>query len=287
MKRPLWLLAAGACAGLAVAVAGLVAPPEVARVPEGAIAAVNGSPVRSADYERALEALAADRREALGESERQHVLDRLVDEELLVQRAFELGLARQDRRVRSDLVAAVIEAVTTEAAQREPDAAEVAAFFADNRALFAVPGRARVEQVLVRVHGDADPDALARARDATARLRAGEAAGAVQQRADPDAIGTLPTAALPAAKLREMLGPTAFAALARLAPGEVTDPVRAGGGYHVLRLVAREEPALPELADVEPSVRAEMQRRAADAALRTYIEDLRRRAEIDVARSAP
>jgi len=100
VTRPLLLLSAGACAGLALAVAGLVAPPETPRLPEGAVAAVNGSLVRSADYERALEALAADRRDALGASEKRHVLDRLVDEELLVQRAFELGLARQDRRAR-------------------------------------------------------------------------------------------------------------------------------------------------------------------------------------------
>lgn len=287
MTRPVLLLAAGACAGLAVAVAGIVAGPEAVRVPEGAIAAVNGSLVQRADYERALGALAADRRGALGESERRHVLDRLVDEELLVQRAFELGLARQDRRVRTDLVAAVIEAVTSDAAQREPSADEVAAFFAENRDRFAIPGRARVEQVIVRAQDDGDPAALARAQDAAARLRAGEPAAAVQQQADPGVIGLLPATALPAAKLRELLGPTAADALARLAPGEVADPVRAGGSYHVLRLVAREAPVAPELAEVEPSVRAEVQRRAVDDALRAYLEDLRRRAQIDVAGAAP
>jgi parvulin-like peptidyl-prolyl isomerase len=287
VTRPLWLLAAGAGAGLALAIAGLVSAPETQRVPDGAIAAVNGSLVRRADYERALEALAADRRDALDEGDERHVLDRLVDEELLVQRAFELGLARQDRRVRAELVTAVIEAVTSEAAQREPGVDEVAAFFAEHRALFAVPGRARVEQVFVRAADDGDAAALARARDATARLRAGESSAAVQERADPGVVGALPAAALPAAKLRELLGPTAADALAALAPGGVTEPVRASGGYHVLRLVAREAPVAAELAEVEPAVRAEVQRRAVDAALRTYLDDLRRRAEIDVAGSAP
>lgn len=288
MTRPLLLLAVGACAGLALAVAGLVAPPAAPRVPAGAIAAVNGSLVRSADYERALEALAADRRAPLGAPEKRHVLDRLVDEELLVQRAFELGLARQDRRVRAELITAVIEAATGEAAQREPDAEEVAAFFAENRALFAIPGRARVEQVFVRASDDGDPAALARARDAATRMRAGEAAAVVQARVDPGAVvGGLPAAALPAAKLRELLGPTAADALAALAPGEVTDPVRGGGGYQVLRLVTREASVVPPLAEVEPAVRAEVKRHAVDAALRAYIDDLRRSASIDVAGSAP
>jgi peptidyl-prolyl cis-trans isomerase C len=287
VTRPLLLLAAGACAGLALAVAGLVAAPEAARVPPDAIAAVNGSLVRRADYERALDALASDRRDAIGEREKRHVLDRLVDEELLVQRAFELGLARQDRRVRADLVAAVIEAVTSEAAQREPTDDEVRGFFAENRDLFAVPGRARVDQVFVRAAEDGDADALARAQEAAARLRAGDAANAVQLQTDPGVVGTLPATALPAAKLRELLGPTAAEAVAALAPGEVTDPVRAGGGYQVLRLAARDAAIAPTLAEVEPAVRAEVQRRAVDAALRTYLEELRRRAQIDVAGAAP
>ena len=35
--------------------------------------------------------------------------DRLVDEELLLQRGFELGLVRRDAKVRNDVVAAVID----------------------------------------------------------------------------------------------------------------------------------------------------------------------------------
>ena len=63
--------------------------------------------------------------------------------------------------------------------------------------------------------------------------------------------------------------------------------MRVGGGYQVLRLVTREAPVAPSLAEVEPAVRAEVRRRGVDAALRTYLEDLRRRAEIDVAGAAP
>ena len=38
----------------------------------------------------------------------QRVLDRMIDEELLGQRGLDLGLVRADRRVRADLVSAVI-----------------------------------------------------------------------------------------------------------------------------------------------------------------------------------
>lgn len=288
MTRPVALLALGAAIGLTVAAAGLVSKPRAAHtVPDDAIATVNGTLLRRADYERAVEALASDRRSGLADDDKRHVLDRLVDEELLVQRAFELGLAQRDRRVRTDLVTAMIEAVTNEAEQSEPSDADVAAYFAEHRDYFATPGRMQVEQVFVRASGDADADALARARDAAEKLRAGVSAEAVQTEAGPAPVATLPGGALPAAKLREYLGPAAVEALLALAPGAVSEPVRAAGGYHVLRLVAREPGASPALAEVEKEVRAEVRRHAGDAALRRYLDDLRSRAEITLAGGVP
>lgn len=101
MSRATGVLAAGALLGLAAAGAALLAPRAgPAALPDDVVAVVNGAPVRSADYRRAVAALAADRRDPLGDADRRFVLERLVDEELLVQRALELGLARHDRRVR-------------------------------------------------------------------------------------------------------------------------------------------------------------------------------------------
>jgi peptidyl-prolyl cis-trans isomerase D len=215
------------------------------------------------------------------------VLDRLVDEELLVQRAFELGLAQRDRRVRSDLVTAVLEAVTNEADQTEPSDADVARFFGENRDYFATPGRMQVEQVFVRAAGDPDPDALARARGAADRLRAGESAESVQRDAGPGAVAPLPNGMLPAAKLREYLGPTAIDALRGLPAGAVAEPVRAAGGYQVLRLVAVEAGAAAALDAVRDEVRAELRRRAGDDALRRYLAELRGHAQIRLAGTPP
>jgi len=287
-RRPIALLTAGALLGLAAAAAGLLAQTRAAsEVPDGAVASVNGTAVRRADYERAVEALATDSRNAIDDADKRHVLDRLVDEELLVQRALELGLARQDRRVRGDLVTAVIESVTADAGQREPDAEELRAFFDANRDYFARPGRLHVEQVFVRSNDDADASALGRARDIATRWRDGATAAELQQAVGDGPVAKLPNAPLPAAKLREYLGPAAVETAAALAAGEVADPLRAAGGYQVLRLVAREPNRVPELAELESEVRTEWRRRAGDEALRAYLDELRRRAAIHVAGTLP
>jgi parvulin-like peptidyl-prolyl isomerase len=287
-RQAITLLGVGALLGLAAAAAGLLAQTHAAsEIPDGAVAAVNGTAVRRADFERAVEALAADRRSAIDDADRRRVLDRLVDEELLVQRAIELGLVRQDRRVRGDLVTAVIESVTADAGQREPSADELRAFFETNRDYFARPGRLQVEQVFVRSAGDDDDAALDRARDVASRWRDGASAAELQQSVGDGPVAKLPDAPLPAAKLREYLGPAAVESVATLAVGEVADPVRAAGGHQVLRLVAREPNRVPALAEVETEVRAEWRRRAGDEALRAYLDDLRRRASIAFAGSPP
>ena len=287
-RRPIALLSLGALLGLAAAAAGLLAQTRTAsELPDGAVASVNGTAVRRADYERAVEALATDSRSPIDDADKRHVLDRLVDEELLVQHALDLGLARQDRRVRGDLVTAVIESVTADAGQREPDAEEVRVFFDANRDYFARPGRLHVEQVFVRANDDADGAALGHAREVTTRWRDGATAAALQQAVGDGPVAKLPDAPLPAAKLREYLGPAAVEAAAALAPGGVSDPVRAAGGYQVLRLVAREPNRVPDLTEVENEVRAEWRRRAGDEALRTYLDELRRRAAINLAGSLP
>ncbi|MDX2170440.1 MAG: peptidylprolyl isomerase [Deltaproteobacteria bacterium] len=273
-RRPIVLLVLGAAAGALAAAAGLTAP-SATRLPAGVIALVNQQPIREEDYARALDAVAADRRGPLREEDRQHVLDRLVEEELLVQRGLELGLARDDRRVRADLTQTVIDGIVSQTADREPTDAELQAFYDQQRDFFAGPGRLQVRQVFVRVTAASDPAALARAAQAAQRLRAGEDLAAVQAALGDPPLSPLPDTALPPAKLRDYLGPTALRAALELEPGEVSDPVRSGTGYHVLQLVDRQREAAPELADIRDQVANEWRRRSGEQALRQYLDELR------------
>jgi len=287
-RRANLLLAAGAAAGLALAAYEILRPAAIGgAVPPGAVALVNGQPVPRDDYERAVDGVAADRREPVSDAERRRVLDRLIEEELLLQRGLDLGLARRDARVRSSLVTAVIDVVAAEAAARQPSADEIARFYAENRDYFAAPGRARVHQLLVRVaKSDDDEKARARAAEAARRIRAGEDFAAVARELGDAPVAPLPDALLPPAKLREYLGPTASRVALDLPVGEVSDPVRSSAGYHVLRVLERDAGSAPPLADVEPEVRAELVRRNADRALRDYLAELRAHARVVVSEDA-
>jgi hypothetical protein len=275
------LLAVGALAGLAAAAASLLGTGGGAQpLPDGAVARVNGTLIRAEEYERLLAGLEGDRRTPLDAEGRRRVLDRLIEEELLVQHALALGLARSDRRVRADLVSAVLGSLSTAGDATAPDDDEVREFYQDNREFFAGPGRLWVRQVFVAVDGGAEEAARERAQRAALRLRAGEPIGTVRAELGSPEVAPLPDAPLPPAKLREYVGPTALLAALDLAPGATSEPVRSAQGYHVLHLVEREAGGAPPLEEIAPQVRAELRRRAEDRALRERLDQLRAEADV-------
>ena len=180
LDRSSALLAVGSTLGLLLAAGSLLASGRSPghALPPDTVARVNGVPIRAEDYRRALDAVAGDRRDDPDAGMRRHVLDRMIDEELLVQRGLELGLARVDPRVRRELAAAVVTEAVTEDTGSEPTADDLRALYEAERGFFARGGRLQVRQVFVAA---TTPDAERRARDAAARLRAGGDPASVRQ----------------------------------------------------------------------------------------------------------
>jgi hypothetical protein len=282
LDRGTILLAIGSTLGLVVAAGGLLASGRRpgAALPPGTVARVNGVPIRTTDYERALASVADDRRVAPDAALRRHVLDRLIDEELLVQRGLALELPRVDPRVRRDLAAAVIDAATASGAPRDPTPAELATLYTSDPGFFARNGRVHVRQIFVAAGA---PDTDGRAAAAVGRLRRGEDVATVRAAlGDPDPA-PLPDGPVPIAKLADYLAPTALRAALALASGEVSEPIRSTAGLHVLVLVSRETAGPPPLEQIEDEVRVEWRRREGERALRAQLDGMRAQAALEVA----
>jgi len=288
-RRPLLWLASGAAAGVALAAWGLLGTDASGgALPRGVVASVNGNLIHVDEWQRLVDGIESDTREPAGAELRRRVLDRMIDEELLVQRGVELGLVESDRRVRADLAQAMIQSIVVETEDERPSDDELRRFYEEQTGFFTQPGRVRAAHVFFRVPAPGeDAAAAARASEAHRRLAAGEPWERVREELGDQEISPLPDALLPLAKLREYVGPTALRAVMELAPGEVGAPVRSGTGYHVFRVVEREAPRLPPFEDVEERVRAEWVRRAGDRALRGYLDDLRENARVVTVEALP
>ncbi len=282
-----WLVL-GAIAGAAIAGATLVrggAPDSVgatALPSSDIVATVNGKPVTREALARYIGALARERGSLdLNPAEQRRLLDRLIDEEVLLQYGVALGLERSEASARRAIVAAVIDTLTT-SEMREPDRSELEAFYRDYGKTVARAGAVEVELALVPVGALAEDDAKARATEIARRARAGESlatlADELAQPLDP------PLAAGPTYfdALRDRFGNVVVQALAQLSPGAVSDPVRAMDGYWVTRLVTREPDVVPPLDDVTDAVQQAWVQHEHDALLTREIERLRTQADVTI-----
>jgi len=276
----------GAALGIALATSGLLEQSTPRQELDDSTAAlVNGHPITRDDYERALAAVAADRREGhLTPADRHQVLERLIDEELLVQRGIELGLTERDRRVRTAISSAVIGlfAARDQARDSEPSDAELRAFYVANAGWFTAPDQLRIEQLFFRVTADRDDEATrelaSRVRDALAHRTMSEVADQADEFDVP-----LPTTPLLVRQLRDLLGPTVARSVTELDLAELSAPVRSGSGYHLVRLVSREGGHLSPFDEVRDQVIAEFGRRSNEGELNRFLDERRREVSILVA----
>jgi len=269
--RDIAILAAGACAGIALAVYGLLAGDAPRTLPADAAARVNDRLIGNTELADALAALGSDSRDPLDAADRTWILRRLVEEELLVQRALELDLGHTDRAARDALVDAMIRRITRDAAARSPSEDELRDWYADNRSLFAGAPR-------LRVQARAMPDE-ASAQALRRRLQSDDAGDA----SGWGPVAGLPDVLLPPAKLRDYLGPRLTTALTDAPEGEWLAPLPYAGRWIVARVARRSESGAPAFDDIPGRVEAAWRRAEMDTALARYLDELRARADIETA----
>ena len=287
MRVPRPAQSIAAAAGLAIALSGAIAPaPRGADESGAVVACVNGAPIREAALERALGRRRAPQGDPADPLLRAALIDRLVDEELLVQRAAEVGLVLSDRGVRKALARAAIDEAVGDAAARAPSERELRAFHAVNAGLFSLPRRVRVRAI--SFDASVDPDAaMRRAREAAAAIARGLAFDAAAARFGDHPGLPLPDALLPEAALLRQLGPSISEAALVLAAGGVSAPIRVGASVHLLQLAEIEPERAQPFERVSAQVAAELARRRGDEALEALLARLHAQARIARAPDRP
>jgi hypothetical protein len=283
-RRALGWLAIGALAGIALAAASLVRAPEstVPALAPDVVALVNGQPIEREALARFAAVLARERgRLELDPAEERRILDRLIDEELLLQRGLALGIERREPSARRAIVSAVVDGITSDDA-REPDRAALETFYRENASRWTRPGDVLVE--MARVPKDA-PEADARAAEVVRRARIGESLDVIGAELGAPIEPPLPPGRISPDALRDRVGDVVVQALLALLPGETSEPVRAFDGLWVVRLLARDPDVQPPLEAVYEPVRQAWLEREHEERLTRELALLRERATIEIAPS--
>ncbi len=280
-RSRLTLLALGAVAGLIMAASGLVERwgASGGALPDYAVARIGERFITRERYLQVASDLAADRRSPLDERDRQFVLDRLIDEELLIMRGIEMGLAGNAPQVRKSIASVLIAQIAAEAEAQSPDEAALRALYESDPEFFTTTARYHLRWLSLP---GADDQAGQKAADTYQQLSVNVPLQDVMQSTGLQLETVLPDAMLPLAKLADYLGSELARQAAGMQPGEYSAPIAAGGSFHILYLVDRQVGELPAFEQARPLLEAEYLRREGDKALRRYLAWLRQRAEIIV-----
>jgi PPIC-type PPIASE domain len=276
-RRAQILLAFGAIIGLVLAATDLLTN-DIQHIDNSTAAIVNNHRILVSEHLTYLSLLANDKREPLTESDHQHVLNKMIDERLMLERGVKIGLPDSDPNVKKTIIQSMIQLAITDATGVQPDNTELQKFFDQNQKYFAKPAQLKIERMVFR---NRDPElALSKARLAHQHLVDGENFSEVKHRlADKDII-QLPNSPLSPNKLQQYIGPQLTKHTLSLSSGEISEPIADGNTYNIIWLQTVHRPTPPSLASVREQLVREYQRRQGERALQDYLTQLRKQAEV-------
>lgn len=273
-RRSLILCAAGAIIGLGIAGGGLFTAhgTRTSAVPAEDAAIVNGVPILRADLIQQVDSLHAQGYGRTTLAQRAKVLGDMIREELYVQRGVEVGLTNDDIDVRTALVAATEGQVAQDAMTSRPSDRELRAWYGSHADDYAGEG-------LITLHEWLLPPGSRNGQPAADGLRHGQA---------PETLGLRSSGRVDDGEeyyfaARVHLGEPIFAMARKLKDGEVSQPIAAADGLHVLQVVKNVVPVPSPFEQVQSRVMQDVLEDKAKRLQEANARFLQKRADIKLA----
>ena len=234
-------------------------------------------------YLTQLEGLAKDKRSPITQIDKEYVLERMIEEELLIKRALDLGMLDNNPMARGTIVQQMIKTIISENARLEVTEEDLKVFFENNKGFFTKSSRLRLQQIYFSDQ-QFQENSLEEANKAYRRLLKGDEFIDVAKMGSKSAL-KIPNSLMTLSKIREYIGPSLMNTARGLEPGMFTKPVEVSGGHKIIYLFEKEMASEPKFSQVRSSVSAEYLKRKDDQSLREYLENLKN--WYDISRNLP
>ena len=235
------------------------------------VAVIGDVQISKEKYYSQLEGLARDKRNAITRKDKDYVLERMIEEELLIIRAKELGLLENNQIVRGSIIQQMIKLIISENYLESVEEEKLKKFYKDNIGFFSSASRLRLQQIFF---SDSSGNSRQRSEEAFKDLKEGSTLEEISQHADQSVL-SIPNTMMNLSKVREYIGPTLMNVAKSLEPGEFSPPTKVAGGYKIIFLFDKELSEPERFDSIKPKVLREYQRRQDDKSLRNYLEDLK------------
>ena len=231
------------------------------------VAKIDERAISKEKYQSYLESIAQSRKTGLIDSDPENILERMIDEELLIQRGIDLGMIENDSEIRSMIIQKMISSIISDANDLTISQNDLENFYSLNEDLFTPSPKLHLIKLSFKSN---NKDLAIKARDL---LIEGDFVKA-KSLAENEVI-TLPNTILPTMKIREYIGPALTQIALDLEEGEVSELIEFDDRVHILILIKKIISSAPPFGDVSKEVESEYIRYQGEQMLDEYLEDLR------------
>ena len=243
-------------------------------LPNDVIAIVNDKIIPSERYRTVIQLIENDKRDDLTEADRKMALDRIIEEELLVQYAYQNGFLEADDLLRKSIVRSVVDSIVEQSVSVIPNEDELQDFYQDNLPVFTLDEQYRV--VILSSQNLLDIK--------TAKEIWQESYDIQKLEIDIPSIRKLgiPSGFISKLRLGTLIGPLLRDVVLSLRIGETSKTIETIYGYTIVTLVDKKDKIIPEYSAINEVVLQEYRRRQRENILEELLSDLRRQSDIDI-----
>lgn len=243
-------------------------------LPDNIIATVNDKIIPSEKYQTIINLIQNDKRDELTKADREMALDRIIEEELLVQYAYKNGFLEADDLLRKSIVRSVVDSIVEQALSVVPAEQDLLKFYEVNRQTFAIDEKYRVVILSSQNRSDIDEGKVIWQSNYDLTL--------LRQTFKSIDRLDIPTGFISKIRLGTLIGPLLRDKVLSLQVGETSQTLKTIYGYSIVTLVDKKDRVIPEFKEISEIVLQEYKRQQREEILEELLKDLKRQSDIKI-----
>ena len=243
-------------------------------LPDNIIATVNDKIIPSDKYQTVINLIQNDKRDELTKADREMALDRIIEEELLVQYAYKNGFLEADDLLRKSIVRSVVDSIVEQALSVVPAEQDLLKFYEVNRQTFAIDERYRIVILSSQNRSDIDEGKVIWQSNYDLTL--------LRQTFKRIDRLDIPTGFISKIRLGTLIGPLLRDKVLSLQVGETSQTLKTIYGYSIVTLVDKKDRVIPEFKEISEIVLQEYKRQQREEILEELLKDLKRQSDIKI-----
>jgi len=243
-------------------------------LPDNVAAVVNDKIIPSERYQTVIQLIKNDKRDDLTDNDRNMALERIIEEELLVQYAYQNGFLEADDLLRKSIVRSVVDSIAEQSISVIPNEKTLRDFYQDNLPLFTIDEQFRIVILSSQNGSDINAGKIIWQDSYDIPLLMNEIRSIKKLEISSDFISKY--------RLGTLIGPLLRDVVLSLKLGETSEPLETIYGYSIVTLIDKKGRVIPDFKEINEIVLQEYKRQQRETILNDLLSDLKRQSDINI-----